>query len=196
MKRTFCIWRFFCLSLWGQAQIPLPEPLQPGDSIPDYSFTSLLHHPSGSLRLSDYPGELLILDFWASWCGTCANKFPLLDSMEKEYAGRLKVILVNSVHTRDTELKLEKFFARRRAPDGSHWQFPVILYDSLLFSLFPHRILPHYVWIYRGRYYAATGSAALNSCSIRAVLSGWNPCLPQKNDPPFSWEENHSNPSN
>lgn len=40
-----------------------------------------------NIRLSEYRGQVVLLNFWASWCGPCRQEFPHLDDLHQKYAG-------------------------------------------------------------------------------------------------------------
>ncbi|MEW5826650.1 MAG: TlpA disulfide reductase family protein [Candidatus Bipolaricaulota bacterium] len=61
---------------------------------PEFSLASL----DGEItRLSDLRGQLVILDFWASWCKPCTRTFPVLHDVAMSYADRGVVLLVVSL---------------------------------------------------------------------------------------------------
>lgn len=49
----------------------------------------------GRLRLEDYRGTPVIVNFWASWCTPCREEMPELDAVDKRYGSRLAVIGIN-----------------------------------------------------------------------------------------------------
>ena len=65
-----------------------PEPpalLGVGDPAPDWSLSD----PTGRVHsLSGYRGKVVVLDFWATWCGPCIRAMPGLQSLHEKYNGR------------------------------------------------------------------------------------------------------------
>lgn len=128
--------------------------------------------------------QLIILDFFASWCTSCAKALPKLDSLQTQFGRRLSIRLVSSYGTRDTKEKIEAYFIRRKKPNGEAYSFPIIYNDSLLKNSFPHNKIPHYVWIYNGKLIAITRTTSVTAVNIKNVLCGQIITLPLKNDPP------------
>lgn len=62
------------------------------------------------LKLSDYEGKVVVVNFWASWCGYCREEFPYLDKLQRAAADRLQVVSVNT-EERDVFRKLSRALA-------------------------------------------------------------------------------------
>jgi peroxiredoxin len=49
---------------------------------PDFTLKSATGE---NLRLSEHRGEVVMINFWASWCGPCRQEMPLLDELYNQY---------------------------------------------------------------------------------------------------------------
>ena len=53
-----------------------------GNKAPDFALKS---STGENLRLSEYRGEVVMINFWATWCGPCRQEMPLLDDLYNRY---------------------------------------------------------------------------------------------------------------
>jgi peroxiredoxin len=53
-----------------------------GQSAPDFVLKSA---DGQNLRLSEYRGDVVMINFWATWCGPCRQEMPLLDDLYNRY---------------------------------------------------------------------------------------------------------------
>lgn len=68
------------------------DALESGQNAPEFD----LQGKTGAIKLSDFKGKTVYLDFWASWCGPCKQSFPWMNTMHERYASKgLRIIAVN-----------------------------------------------------------------------------------------------------
>ena len=53
-----------------------------GTAAPDFALKSA---GGENLRLSEYRGDVVMINFWATWCGPCRQEMPLLDDLYSRY---------------------------------------------------------------------------------------------------------------
>ena len=69
----------------------------------------------GSVKLSDLRGKVVILDFWATWCGPCRKSLPALQTYYEKKQQNVEVFCVN-VFERDGGRSVEPFWKQNGYP--------------------------------------------------------------------------------
>ncbi len=80
-----------CLSA---APLALPAGAAPADTAAPFSLRGL---DGKAIRLSDYKGQPVVLDFWATWCGPCRAAMPHLAQLQEHYGAKGLVVIGVSV---------------------------------------------------------------------------------------------------
>jgi cytochrome c biogenesis protein CcmG, thiol:disulfide interchange protein DsbE len=74
--------------------------LTQGDAAPSCSAPAL--DTGKALNVADYKGQVVYLDFWASWCGPCRQSFPFMNELQREFGGKgLQIVAVSVDKTAD-----------------------------------------------------------------------------------------------
>lgn len=171
MKRNHIITLTICLLIsvklsLGQDRF---KPLVIGDTIPNLEFKQVINYERENLKLTDFNGKVIILDFWNTWCKACLSSFPKLERLKEQYENEVEIILV----VNDEATKNEKYldFFRKRAEEGSPITLTCIIDGGDLVDLFPHKSIPYVVWISRsGVVKKFSQGKELNSDGIREIL--------------------------
>ena len=158
------------------------KPLQIGDSIPSALWNLPLQMVKAgqeggtTVSLNDYKGKLIILDFWATWCTACIGAMPTVDSIRNVFEDKMAVLPV----TYEKLDKLLPFLNTNKTV--SRLKLATVYQDSLLGKYFPHKLIPHYVWIYENRFYTATNAADINGRNIETLIMTGNNVTDKKVD--------------
>lgn len=77
------------------------------DKTPAIDFTTTLLN-GDSVKLSDYKGKVVLLNFWATWCGPCVGELPAFEKLDKEYGDDVVILAVNIGEDKDSVSKFAK----------------------------------------------------------------------------------------
>ena len=94
-----------------------PAPLERGMIAPDFPMRDINDQ---EVRLADFKGKVVILDFWATWCGPCIASMPHTNELAAKYADQDVVVLASG--TSDTIAKFKQWIAKNQ-PKYPHLRF-------------------------------------------------------------------------
>ncbi|RZJ91947.1 MAG: TlpA family protein disulfide reductase [Chryseobacterium sp.] len=177
----YCIGILSCLAARAQVEKPDFRPLKIGDDIPESVWhmpLQTVNHQDGkkTISLNDYRGKMIVLDFWATWCSSCIQNFPKVEMLQKKLESEIKILAI----AYEDKKKITEFFASKV---GKDYQIASVVADSVFRKIFPHRLIPHYVWIDKaGKVKMFTGSEELTEENIISVIDKRNVSLIMKND--------------
>lgn len=83
--------------------------LTPGDLAPEWTANN---YEGGEFKLSDFRGKVVLIDFWATWCGPCIAEMPNLASVYQDLGGEKFEIIALSLDKSIEEPK--KFLAQKK----------------------------------------------------------------------------------
>ena len=78
------------------------------------------------ISLASLKGKVVVVDFWATWCGPCKSSFPVLQKVYEKYAGN-KDIVILAVNTWENEKGDERIKNVRKFIDENKYTFRVLL---------------------------------------------------------------------
>jgi peroxiredoxin len=103
-----------------------------GGAAPDFTLKS---DKGNNLRLSEHRGQVVMINFWASWCGPCRQEMPLLDQLQQRYSKAGFTVLGVNVEQDTTQ-------AQRLLQD-MNVSFPILFdSDSVVSKLYDVSAMP------------------------------------------------------
>jgi thiol-disulfide isomerase/thioredoxin len=138
-----------------------PAPIA-GHPAPDFELKTL---EGDTLRLSDFKGQPVLVNFWATWCGPCRAEFPDFQEAHVDNADNLVIIGVNSTSADQRDL-VDDFVAEMGAT------FPIVL-DETGETVELYRVLglPTSVFIDRNGIINELFTGPINKAYIESKLS-------------------------
>lgn len=113
-------------------------PVAVGDDYRD--FTAVLAD-GNTFTLSEHEGNVVLLNFWAAWCGPCVGEMPAFPMLLEKYGDDLTLVAVDLGEDAGT---VESFLSR------NGYEFPVVLdTDGSIGTLYPTDGIPYTVLIGR-----------------------------------------------
>lgn len=74
----------------GYAMLRNEQHITEGQPVPDFTLTTF---DGDEIRLSDLRGQIVVINFWASWCGPCHTEADILQEVSEAYADDGVVLL-------------------------------------------------------------------------------------------------------
>ncbi len=153
----------------GSNQLP-----RVGDRAPEISLKKLLQAPAdAAANLEALRGRVIILEFWATWCGPCASSMNHLNRLAERFRGRpVSIIAISS----EEETDLLKYLRRRPAQ-----MWIGVDDDETTFKRYQPRVIPHTVLIDpKGKIAAITYPEKVTEQIVEDLLAGRAVSLPVK----------------
>lgn len=145
-----------------------------GMKSPELAFDNILNFEKTKANLIDFKDKVVILDFWATWCGPCIKSFPQLEELQAKFSNDLQIVTI----TDDPEERIKRFLEKRKM------NLPIVIDEKRnLAEVFPHRSIPHTVVIDKsGTIRAIATSSEINEELINNILSGKEVNIKEKKD--------------
>lgn len=105
MKKFVILFFVICFMMLANRTFALEK----GDKAPDFTLKDL---EGRSVSLSDFRGQTVVLNFWATWCPTCRAEMPEFKELNDEYreSKEAAILMVNMSGSRgETQRRIAKF---------------------------------------------------------------------------------------
>ena len=163
-----------------------------GDKVPNIVMDKIVKVDGKltSANMADFNDRLLILDFMYTSCSSCIAGLPKKDSLQRKFGDKVKIMVVigGEIYSpgmlkRENETYIRKFLTNKNSfLSRNNVQIPWVVENKLLNEYFPHQLVSHLVWIYKGQLVALTEQDYVNEANIQYILDGNQNKWPIKDD--------------
>ncbi len=102
-------------------------------TITDQDRTLMMESLSGEMHsLGDFEGEVILLNFWATWCPPCRAEMPSIQNLHNDYQDKIAMLLVSS----EEKAVIENYLV------SNDYHLPVYIQRSALTPSFPVKSIP------------------------------------------------------
>jgi thiol-disulfide isomerase/thioredoxin len=130
-------------AIWIDRHVEMLEPIRRGQPAPEFALPRIDGTP-GTLALGPLRGQVVVLDFWATWCPPCIAMLPEMDALHRAWSDRGVAFLgINSDGGGSTRADIDRFLAEHPM------RYPVGLDEGDVGGLYKVEALPTLVVIGR-----------------------------------------------
>jgi thiol-disulfide isomerase/thioredoxin len=113
-----------------------------GRSAPDFALPRV--DAPGTVALANLRGQVVLLDFWATWCAPCLEMLPVMDQLYGEFHPRgVEFVAINSDGPSSTSQDVRAFLRKRPI------SYPVVIDEGEVGGRYNVTSLPHFVLLDR-----------------------------------------------
>lgn len=142
---------------------PVPVEERAQQFLEDYDF-ELVNSKGNAVNLSEYKGDVIFINFWATWCPPCVAEMPDLQMLYDAYGEKVTFLFI----ARDKKEKVSNFIIKK------NYNLPVYFESGFTPKTLYSAALPTtFIIDKKGNIVVAeTGSADWNAESVRILLDG------------------------
>ncbi len=171
MYNYIFIFLFFATSLFSVENNSIPSI---GDKAPNLSIKKLIGKTDFTdASLNDFPGKIIILEFWATWCSPCIPAMDHLSELQRKYHNDIVILAL----TLESEKIIRNFLSKR--PQDIYIGFDS---DSSWFNYYDPQTIPHSIILNKQRKIVTiTSPKEITDDKIKNLLKGESVTFKPKN---------------